>query len=98
MKQILFIGDLNTYSRSYHIYQALTELPYSIKPLSYAPIGEISEITKPVLFLHKVLAKLGYRIDTTSVNQKMLDYIKRVGCPDLLFINQGLTVKASTIR
>jgi spore maturation protein CgeB len=94
--KILFVGNLNEYTRTHQRYQAMRELGYEVNPLSTAPIPWRSGIDKLSLWC-RVMNKLGYPPDRTQVNEKTLQ-ITREQTPDLIWIEKGLMVKPRTLK
>jgi spore maturation protein CgeB len=96
-KRILYVGDLNSYSRSYHLYQAMGELPVQVDGISIAPVGEVPGISLKPSFKTRVLQKLGFPEDVTRANVQIIEFIKQRGCPDVLWLHKAITVYPRTL-
>lgn len=98
MKRILYIGDLNVHARSYHIYQAMTELPYIVEGLSFVPIGVVPGVTQRPSLYYRVMHKLGMPLDVTNINGAIKHYINNKGCPDLIWLHKVPTLRVQTVK
>lgn len=94
--KILFVGDLNEYTRTHQRYQAMEDLGHEVIPLPTVPIPWRSGIDKLSLW-YRGMNKLGYPPDRTQVNKKMLQ-IAREQKPKLIWIEKGLMVKPRTLK
>lgn len=97
LKRILFIGDLNSYGRSYQRYLALIAMEYKVTGLSFAVQNEGSGITNENNLWIRFRQKLGYPIDTTGINQKIINMVKRERF-NLLWIEKGLMIYPNTLN
>ncbi|MCH8012625.1 MAG: glycosyltransferase family 1 protein [Candidatus Marinimicrobia bacterium] len=96
--KILFIGNLNKYTRSYQRFRAMVEMGYEVKGLSFEPIGTVAGITEDTRTLYqKVMNKLGHPLDITDVNGKMINEYNRIHY-DLAWIEKGLMVKPKILN
>lgn len=94
--KILFIGDLNTYGRGYQRYQTLVRLGHKVEALSHTPVSEVGKIDPPSLSL-RVSTKIGFPLDVTGVNEKMIVYASKFDF-DLIWIEKGNSITPSTLK
>lgn len=97
MMNVLFIGDLNTHTRTYQRYRALKDFNLEIEPVSTMPIGNSNINNKLRLFLNRALSKLRYPPDLTSANRKIMDICTQKKF-DLVWIEKGNTINPSTLQ
>lgn len=97
MKTILFVGDLSHHSRSYQRFRALQDLGYMVKGISFTPDNTLPGISQGLGLWYRVRYKLGYPIDETGVNRKILTQVGAGGF-DLLWIEKGLTINPVTLE
>ena len=96
MKIILFVGDLNTYGRSYGRYITLQKLNHKIIPLSHSIVVKNGLIKKPSL-LYRISNKLMLPIDQTNINKLILDKVKKNKI-DIIWIENGITIFPNTLK
>jgi len=94
--RILFVGDLNEYGRSFQRNETLKELGHNIYALSHVPVPFFGGRDKPPLF-SRILWKFGLPYDMTGINRKVRKEIATQHF-DLIWIENGVTVRPSTLR
>ncbi len=94
---IIFVGNLNRYSRSYQRFRALQEMCYDVVGLSFAPIGFKPGITKGPSLISKICGKLGFPLDLTDINMQIIEKVEQKK-PDILWIELGLMIRPSTLK
>ncbi len=92
---ILFVGNLNSYTRSYQRCQAIRDLGHNGDSLSTIVVPWKPRISNSSLFF-RALSKYGFPADRTRVNRNIILSIKN-HCPDLLWIEKGLSIRRSTL-
>ena len=95
--RILFIGNLNTHSRSYQRYRALIEYGYEIDYINTVKIGEIPGKSEKITLTQKIFSKLGIPIDKNKLNKKILDAIIN-NKYDLFWVEKSLMLKPKTLK
>lgn len=95
--KILFIGDLNSYARTYQRYQAMQDLGHQVIGLSTVPIPTIPGIVGDSTLYFRIRYKLGYPPDRCGVNRKIIEMAKR-GELNIVWIEKGLMIRAHTLQ
>lgn len=90
MKNILFVGDLNTYGRSYGRYLTLKKLNHKVVPLSHTLVSRYGVIKKPS-FLYRLSNKFMMPFDRTQVNRLILERLNNYKI-DIVWIENGITI------
>lgn len=96
MRTILFVGDLNAYSRSYQRYVALKELGYQVIGIPTFKPEQRGYGTKSSLY-HRVRRKLGLPIDSTQANHKIVNLAVSGAHYDIIWIEKGLSIRPKTL-
>ena len=96
MKNILFIGDLNSYGRSYGRYLTLKKLNHVIIPLSHSIVTEDGLIKKPS-FLYRLSNKFMMPFDQTKINKSILNKLNK-NYIDTVWIENGITIFPNTLK
>lgn len=96
MTDILFVGDLNEYGRSFQRYRTMKELGHEVLGLSHTPVPFRPGIDKSSL-LERVMWKLAIPPDLTLVNKKIREAVGSRKF-DIVWIEKGNTVHPSTLR
>lgn len=94
--KILFVGDLNEYGRSFQRYRAILSLGHKVTPFSATPVPQRPGIDKTP-FLERLMWKLKFPLDVTSVNKKIKEASKK-GKFDIFWIEKGVTVRPGTLK
>ena len=96
-KKILFIGDLNFYSKGSPRSNACRRLGYQLKSLSHTPIGgsNLGYVTKSLLF--RIAWKLKIHLDTEKINSKIVASVKSFK-PHILWIEKGNMIRPRTLK
>jgi spore maturation protein CgeB len=97
VNKILFLGDLNSYARSSQRYNTLIDLGCKVDGLSFVEPETTSRITPPLRLWSRIRNRLGYPVDETNINERILDYIDHE-TPDLIWNEKGLMIKPSTLK
>ena len=96
MKSILFVGDLNTYGRSYGRYLTLKKMNHKVFPLSHTPLSGNGIIKKPS-FLYRLSNKFMVPIDRTNINKKILENLNKNKI-NILWVENGITILPNVIK
>lgn len=96
MKNILFVGDLNKYGRSFRRFKILQNLNFNIFSLSHSLLSHDNKIKKP-LFLYRVLNKIMFPNDLTKVNKNILRFLNSENI-DIVWIENGITIYPTTLK
>ena len=94
--KILFIGDLNKHGRCLKRYEALFDLGHSVDGLSTVPISEHRGI-KCSPFFERIMWKLSFPLDLTSVNQKIIEAVAQKKY-NIIWIEKGNTITPFSLR
>ena len=88
-KIILFVGDLNFYSKGSSRNDAIKEIGYEPILIPHTPIGgsKLGYIQRSLLF--RLAWKLGLHLDTENVNNKLASVLQRIK-PDLLWVEKEI--------
>lgn len=96
MANILFVGDLNQGTRSLQRSDTLKSLGHQVVSLSFVKVPYIQGVDKPSFF-DRVLWKLKIPIDTTAINQKIIEQIKKTNF-DVIWIDKGVMIYPWTLK
>ncbi len=96
MKRILFVGDLNPYTRTYQRFKALQDLGCEVKGLSIAPEGRIAGLHGRLSYWSRFRNKIGYPSDETQINKKIVEASKQFSA-DIVWIEKGLMIHPETL-
>lgn len=95
MTKILFVGDLNTYGRSYQRSRTLKEMGHELTNLSHTKVSLPGVIDPPSL-AYRISHKLRLPIDVTKVNKKINNIINSKNF-DVLWIEKGNMIHPWTL-
>lgn len=93
--KILFIGDMNSYGRSYLRMKKLDQMGYIVTALTHTPVSHNHLIASPSL-LYKITWKLGRPVDETKVNQFIIRLVQ-FNEYDIIWIEKGNTIFPATL-
>ena len=96
-KRILFIGDVNFYSKGSSRMKACRNLGYEIKTIAHTAIGGNEFGFAPQTLIFKIAWKLGIHLDTENTNKKLLASISKTN-PDILWIEKGNMIYPKTLK
>ena len=96
MKKILFIGDLNTYGRSFRRFKTLKLLSYDVIAISHSIVSSNQKIQTPSI-LYRIFNKLMLPLDLTDVNEKTLYQVKNK-IFNVIWIENGTMIFPSTLK
>ena len=96
-KQVLFIGDLNFYSKGSSRIVACRSLGYETKTITHTAIGGNEFGFAPQTLIFKIAWRLGIHLDTENVNKMLLSCISRIN-PDILWIEKGNMIYPKTLK
>jgi hypothetical protein len=99
--RILFVGDLNGYARSFQRYLAFKDLGHDVFGVSYLPVGYYpgftdGRVSGEISLLSKISNKLGYPADTLKVNEKIIDFVRKLSF-DIIWLEKFLALKPETL-
>jgi len=95
--RILFVADLNTYSKGRARLRALERLGAEVTALSHTAIGGDDKGHADITLAFRIAWKLGVHLDTEGVNASMVAAAARLK-PDLLWIEKGNMIRAATLK
>ncbi len=95
--RILFVGDLNFYSKGASRLNALEAMNVELFTLSHSPIGgnEHGYVSPSLPF--RIAWKFGFHLDSEDVNRNIIKTVRSKHL-DLLWIEKGNMIKPSTLR
>ncbi len=94
--RILFVGDLNEYTRSFQRYRAMRELGHDVTALSFVPDNTAPGLTPPPGILVRVRHHLGYPADETGINGDLVRAARDID-PQVVWIEKGLMIRPATL-
>ena len=94
---ILFVGNLNSWARSFQRCRALTEVGHAIDIVRSIPDGRFPGQKGRIELMEKVMSKLGFPRDLTQVNRNIRRYIVNKKY-DIVWLEKPLMVKSSTLK
>jgi len=95
--RILFVADLNTYSKGRARLRALERLGAEVTSLTHTAIGGEDKGHAEITLAFRVAWKLGIHLDTEGVNARMIAEAARVK-PNLVWIEKGNMVRPATLK
>jgi len=95
--RILFVADLNVYAKGRARQRALERIGAEVKAISHTPIGGEDKGHPDFSFAFRLAWKLAVHLDTEGVNCRLPLEVKALN-PNLVWIEKGNMVKASTLR
>jgi spore maturation protein CgeB len=96
-KSITFVGDLSSGSRSLQRFNALKDLGLNATALSFTSESHQPGISKKPNLWSRIRYRLGFPVDETKINCRILKNIKSKK-PDCLWIEKGLMVWPETLN
>lgn len=94
--RILFVGDLNPYSRTSQRFNALQALGHNVMGINSARLGFEPGISPDITVIEKVFEKIGYPIDLMSVNARMIS--ESMSDYDIIWVEKAMMVRPSTLE
>lgn len=94
---ILFVGNLNSWARSFQRCRALTEMEHAIDIVRSVPDGRFPGLKGRIELVEKVMSKLGFPRDLTQVNRNIRRYIVNKKY-DIVWLEKPLMLKPSTLK
>jgi len=95
--RILFVGNLNSYARSFQRYRALRDLGHEVTGLSYMPDDRTPGVSGEPSLWTQLCGKLGYPRDVTNINDRVLAAVAS-DSPDLVWVEKAPMLKPATVR
>lgn len=95
--RILFVADLNTYSKGLGRARALHDMDVQITDLSHTASGGADGGFASISTLDRILWKLGIQKDATDINRRLIDAATEF-VPDIVWIEKGNMIRPSTLR
>lgn len=93
---VLFVADLNVYSKGLGRARALQDIAPGPVTISHTAIGGENQGFPPMSLPYKVACKLGRTPDTEGANRRILGAVRRQP-PDLLWIEKGVMIRPATL-
>jgi len=94
---VLFVGDLNPWSKGLNRRDAFAELGFAVEALPHTPQGDPETGRIPVGLAFRIAWKLGVRLDTEGVNRRIVAACC-AAAPDLIWIEKGNMIRPATLR
>lgn len=94
--KILFVGNLNEYSRSFQRFQALQRIDHKVKGLSSVFVGEIAGFSQRLTLTERIRHKLGRHLDKVGINKSLPNEVAKFQ-PNILWIEKALPLKSSVL-
>jgi len=94
--KVLFVGDLNAYSKGLSRLRATQQLGARIKSMSHTAIGGDEFGQPPLSLAFRVAWKLGIHLDTENVSRRLLHTVPLFD-PDLIWVEKGNMIAAATL-
>ncbi len=94
---ILFVGNLNAWSRSFQRCRSLSEMGHAIDIVTSVPAGRFPGQKGRIELMEKVMSKLGFPRDLTQVNRNIRRYIVK-NKYDIVWLEKPLMLKPSTLK
>jgi spore maturation protein CgeB len=95
--RILFVADLNAYSKGLGRVRALNDLDIQTTDLSHTAIGGAENGYTSISMPDRILWKLGMERDRTRVNYRLLDAAREI-VPHIVWIEKGNMIRPSTLQ
>jgi spore maturation protein CgeB len=95
--RILFVADLNAYSKGLGRLRALHDLGVQATDLSHTATDGSENGFASISILDRILWKLGIEKDKTRINRRLLEAAK-VSAPHIVWIEKGNMIRPSTLR
>jgi len=94
---ILFIGDLNDYSKGYSRLCAARELGARVEAMSSIPVQTGDTGYAEISNFFKLAWKLGFHLDTEKMNSRVVEKATELK-PDVIWIEKGNMIWPGTLR
>ncbi len=94
--RILFIGDLNYYSKGASRLRAVERLGAEVRALSHAAVGDADRGYVPPTLAFRIGWKLGFHLDSEGVNAETLAAVGDFK-PDVVWIEKGNMMRPATL-
>ena len=94
--RILFVGDLNPYSRTSQRFNALQDLGHEIVGINTARSGFEPGISRDIPVIEKAFEKIGYPKDPMSVNAKVI--LESISNYDVIWVEKAIMIWPSTLE
>ncbi len=94
--KILFVGDLNDYTRTYQRYSSFQKLGHRVAGVSEMPIPWRARINTPS-FISRVFWRLKLPLDWVGVNKKILAELGKEKF-DIIWIEKGNLIRPATLK
>ena len=94
---VLFVGDLNPYSKGFTRLEAFRALGVRVEAFSHTPAGDPATGYVPLTLPVRIAWKLGFQPDTEGANGWLLRAAAK-SRPDLIWIEKGNMVGPSVLR
>jgi len=96
-KKILFVGDLNYYSKGASRLSAVRQLGTEVVGISHSPTGGDDLGFVPPSLSFRIAWKMGIHRDTENVNSQIIEQVKALK-PDLMWIEKGNMIRSATLK
>jgi len=96
-RRVLFVGDLNPWSKGVNRRDALAQLGFAVEALNHTPAGDPETGRSPLSLGFRIAWKLGVQLDTESVNRSIVSTCQTL-TPAMLWIEKGNMIRPATLR
>ncbi len=94
---MLFIGDLNDYSKGYSRLCAARDLGVPVEAISSIPVQSGDTGYAEITNFFKLAWKLGFHLDLEKINKRVVEKAREMS-PDIIWIEKGNMVWPGTLR
>lgn len=95
--RVLFVADLNAYSKGLGRARALRDIEFQSLGLSHTPPGGKDEGFASISTIDRILWKIGVQKDNAHINRRLIDAAKDF-VPHIVWIEKGNMIRRSTLR
>jgi spore maturation protein CgeB len=95
--RILFVADLNAYSKGMGRVRALQYLDVPVTEISHTVTGGAETGFASITMLDRILWKLGVQKDKVGINGRLLKAAEQI-TPDIVWIEKGNMIRPSALR
>ena len=96
MTRVLYVGDLNPYTRSEQRYRAILSLGVDVTGISFAPVTHGAGEARASWY-ERARSRVGWPADTTGVNGEIASRVEHERY-DVLWVDKAPSVRDSTLR
>lgn len=94
--RVLFVADLNVYSKGLGRARILGELPVEAETWSHTAVGDEALGHPRFSLAYRIAHRLGHVLDTEDTNRALM-HLARTRRPDLIWIEKGVMIRPDTL-